>query len=246
MAGFSYTKLASDFAKRTMCNLEAIDRLHSINNSRKNAFLLESMLSIEGKCLLTSKDVYEVTQLINSLFGLVILPNEKFRFKNKTNGVTEKELEIAAPNEYKELLSRINDYYKSKKCYTNYLKDKSFPVSQFINHMRCALAHSGENGLHFFPFDNNIEITHIYFYDCNYYNKEDRYNKNPPDEQFALKISIAEIRDLCKLITNLYSKVEESNKEDIDRFESRKNGKIFDSMPKIIRTIDSLLENCGD
>ena len=57
---YDKTNLVLDFARRTKKNLEFIE--HSLTRDRLNS----------------ENDVYEVTQLINSLLGLLVFPQQKF------------------------------------------------------------------------------------------------------------------------------------------------------------------------
>ena len=66
MSGYNYENFIKEFTDRTM----------------------ENYNRIKNGCIGAQAESYEVTQLINSLFGLLIVPNEKYKyrkfvFKNK-------------------------------------------------------------------------------------------------------------------------------------------------------------------
>ena len=73
--------------------------------------------------------------LINSLYGLVILPVEKF----KSNPVQ-------ANSEIGKTVQGIIDKCKKQQRY--YSEDKK-DTSTFLRHIRNALAHGGNHGIHF-------------------------------------------------------------------------------------------------
>lgn len=128
------------FAERTLDNLKEIYRIHQ-NGAR---------------------DVYEVTQLINSLFGLLIVPFEFIKpFKGdggdaaannyyaKTEEFLLKDLEA-----YKDILELISSLKKGYRYYNSYEFDETheeIEVLLFLEHIRNSLAHGGDNGISFYP-----------------------------------------------------------------------------------------------
>ena len=66
MSGYNLEYFIADFADRTLANLEQIERMN-----RAGRFEFYSPAKTEKW--------YEVTQLINSFLGLVVLPTEKFK-----------------------------------------------------------------------------------------------------------------------------------------------------------------------
>lgn len=66
MSGYNMEYFIADFADRTLANLEQVERM-----KRAGQFEFNS----PGK----TEKLYEVTQLINSFLGLVVLPTEKFK-----------------------------------------------------------------------------------------------------------------------------------------------------------------------
>ena len=70
MSGYNIEYFLEDYAKRTMENLEIIEHYSSTR-----------WMNIQGE-LLKEKKAYEVTQLINSLLGLVLIPMESLKKEN--------------------------------------------------------------------------------------------------------------------------------------------------------------------
>lgn len=193
MAVYIPAKFAGMYAYRTICNYEIIKKVRQ-NNNKHNTNKDEEQV-----------EASEVTQLINSLFGLVILPFEKFKFR-RGQGLnqdgSENNLRKYAQEEYWKIRGEIEEYKNHKQIYSN-CDDRHIQVSHLIKHIRNSLAHSGDKGIHFWPFDNGLEITHVYFYD------EDQYDEN---KKFALKLTVEQIETLCDLIMKLYTIIEEKSK----------------------------------
>ena len=70
VSGYNIEYFLEDYAKRTMENLEIIEYYSS-----------KRWMNIQGE-LLKEKKAYEVTQLINSLLGLVLIPMESLKKEN--------------------------------------------------------------------------------------------------------------------------------------------------------------------
>lgn len=141
---------------------------------------------------------YEVTQLVNSLFGLLIVPNEKYKYRGKDNGVSEYTLSKAPGyDDIRKLIGVLKESNKYANTYPNqnYNTDR-FLVSNFLNHMRNSLAHSGNKGLHFLPFEENKEISGIIFYD--------RDEVNHTNGIFCAELNIHQIRILTNALYKMY------------------------------------------
>lgn len=169
MSGYNHKCFIKSFADRTMRNYE---------------FILE----MKAK----KQEVFDVTQLMNSLFGLLILPFEKYK-QHGANSVAEDELKMVVPEEYNSIRKIIQQLKDDNRLMSTYGEcDEKYPVGRFIKHLRNAIAHSGEEGLQFFPYDENGEITSVYFYD------------NLNEREFCTKITVDEIIELVKLISKMY------------------------------------------
>ena len=173
MSGYNIEYFIKDFANRTNYNLEYID-------SRADKY-----------------GPYEVTQLINSLLGLIILPVEEY--KNRTMRPQKEHTEL-----YEKTKNNIKDIMSSCELDSRYrctYRNKDDPMS-FIKHIKNALSHAGQEGLHFFPLsDEGENVTGMVFYD---------YLKNDNDgyAEFCVKLYINELRELAKYTTTLYSTLE--------------------------------------
>lgn len=178
MSAYSYETFIKDFAERTWKNYEKI--LHAKEDDERNR--------------------YEVTQLINSLFGLLIVPNEKYKYRrNHANGI--KENVLRRTEEYKHIKNLICTLKENHKLSSSYDEYERYEVSNFIKHLRNSLAHSGNHGINFFPVDEGNEITGVYFYDTN----------ETSGEEFCVRLSICEIHLLAKNISGMYSSVDTKN-----------------------------------
>lgn len=143
MSGYEQGKHVYEIAKRTISNLEIIERI--AKNERN---LPESQ-----------KTAFEVTQLINSFVGLLIAPQSSFYDyypQNPTNP---------------ELLKLIN-WCKQNGNYSNsYKENTENDFKRFIRHLRNAVAHmsleSDNQAPSFFVSASGDQITHIFFRDQN-------------------------------------------------------------------------------
>lgn len=167
-----------EFAKRTLANLKyienEIDRRHSQGISDQDIH-----------------DVFEVTQLINSFIGMLILPKEAF-FRSMGNNVPFKSKKA---NDILMDLSRDPNKYHSTYKYTDRYGDEHkerLTPKNLARHFRNAVAH---NHLSILPKDYTGDgiITGVEFSD-----------NNSRGEDFTLELNIDEIRTLllalCELI----------------------------------------------
>ena len=196
MSGYNMEYFISDFAMRTKINLEII------NEKAESSF--------------QSEKVYEVTQLINSFLGLVVLPNEKFKNWQEMKNSEMKEVE---ENIWK-LLKTCAD---NNRYFNSYDDKESKNVQKFIDHIRNSVSHSGKLGLHFYPVieGGDSNITHIIFYDSDY-SILLRRNKKCPEiahekaREFCLKLTVKEAGYLAECIANLYCLMEKRPGRDAD------------------------------
>ena len=176
MSVYDYGHFISDFAKRTKINLEIVE---------------------------DSKYGYEVTQLINSLFGLLILPYEKYKYrskgsKNSSYYKSDEDMRESNTKAYEELESLINIFRNKGKLYSSYTHKDRYNVSMVIKHMRNAMAHSGDSGINIYPFaEHNSEIDGIIFFDS--------YRK----QEFILEMTIEEIKQFIELVSEIYEVIDE-------------------------------------
>ena len=116
MSAYDYQNLVNDYIKRTQANLEVVETIAKSGSESQ---------------------VYEITQLMNSLFGLLIVPYERYKDKNEDD--------IRYVDGYQEIVNFINNIANKNKYYSDYYSDKRYKVTSFIRHLRNALAHSGNN-----------------------------------------------------------------------------------------------------
>lgn len=157
--------------------------------------------------------LYEVTQLINSLMGIAVLPYEMhkefFRSiedKYKTNDYKGKTLseiqnEVRDTIEYDNLKKYILRLYREKKWRTTYYDDlyrrdnsvkEEIVVFRFLYHLRNAICHSGDNALSILPLEEGKVIKEVLFYDSD------------GEQEFALRLKIDELEDLVKYVSDFY------------------------------------------
>ena len=185
MAGYDYAKFVSDFGNRTLENCRMINAARSNDISNK-----VEEIDINHKH-------YEVTQLINSMFGMIIVPYEKYKFDferpNSPYSICENDLKET--KEYYKIALMIIDLEKKGKLYNDY--NENYLVSAFIKHLRNALAHSGDEGLHFTPVKKDEAIKSIIFYD-----------NNNDGNKFCTELTIGQIRILIELVYGMYKNIE--------------------------------------
>ncbi|BBF42415.1 hypothetical protein lbkm_1097 [Lachnospiraceae bacterium KM106-2] len=183
MSEFSVEHFISNICLRTKKNLNYIDETNQ-----------------------KDKSVYELTQLINSLFALLIMPVEKYKSINDGYEPNAKKYK-----EYKDIESIINECKKNKFYRSTYTEDYKYPVTWFIRHIRNALAHSGDQGIHFIPLQEKKDIKYIIFYDTQ--------KKNLKGQEiecfFCVKLSIIQIHNLAIKISELYANIENESKNKI-------------------------------
>lgn len=210
MSAYNIEYFLEDFAKRTIKNLEYIEKEYP-----------------QG-------ELFEVTQLINSLLGLIIIPVEAYKNTyKKEKKAFDKSLKRISPKDYQAIDDLLNRCANENRLFSDYCKN-SFEnkqnricVSTFISHIRNSIAHGGNKGIHFYPIEEGKSISKIIFYD----NKECKDEKRI--SEFCVKITIDELRILVNNISNLYCKFE-------------KNSKITDKQDKYrkdICTLDNLMRN---
>ena len=204
MSGYIFQEFVSDFSGRTKQNIRVIDSICNEHDDNPD------------------KKVYEVTQLINSLFGMIILPCEKYY--NKIN-----ESDYMYESSYKEIQELIKTLISQKFLRSTYSGEhENIEVFMFIKRLRNALAHSGNGKLNFYPANNNKDnIKAVYFLDS-YQNYT-----------FCCKLSVKRIKRLCELLPELYSVVEKKVPEN-------QRGDIYEKHKKQIDMLDDFLKGNGE
>lgn len=165
------------FAKRTLANLKYID-----NEVEKRH---EQGLSDQD-----IHDIFEVTQLINSFVGLLIIPKEVYYRDIKYNA----SFESVQANELMDALSKDESKYKSSYSYQDsfgYYHTEPLNAKSLARHFRNAVAH---DRLTILPkdFNGNGSISGIVFEDT-----------SSQGEYFRLELTIPEVRILLIALCNL-------------------------------------------
>ncbi len=166
--------------------------------------------------------LYEVTELLNSMMGIAVLPFEMHReildpkvgyekYNSDENQRHRREAETS--EEYKVLKRYIQELKENNKWVSSYENDKDNIVFGFLKHLRDAAAHSGSDCISILPLDGGEIIEEILFYDV--------YKpKNEAEQEFAMKLSVEEVIILLKKVADFYNK---SHIGEIDKTEKIKN-----------------------
>ena len=219
MSEYDIKRFTTDFIDRTNKNYEFICKEKNINGLNGEA----------------SNSVYEVTQLVNSLFGVIVIPCETYFSKRCNENIIEKLLEedknysleplieiekmIFKAKSQKRFRSTYKDgknntenkFYKLEYTYDDTYKreNKRFiwfdNMLRFIKHLRNALSHSGNTCLYFFR-------------NCDYNASSEDVNITDivfldmsNGAIFAIQLSIDEIIKLKDLVANFFVTFEEKN-----------------------------------
>lgn len=181
---YDISAFVKDFGERTRKNLDVIER---ISNEQQDAI---------------EPQVYEVTQLINSLLGLLIIPQQALQAAQNTSNY----------NAYRfydngELRALIKSLQERKRLYPS---NEHISEEEFIRRMRNAVAHP-DRGIQFFPISNykisnqgyihkskkTKKISYIYFMD----------RENDYEGVFCVLLSLDEVRKVAISISDSISQM---------------------------------------
>ena len=177
MGCYNYTHFIRDFAERTTENLHIIEGF--------------------GK----DHDRKEVTQLINSFLGLLVVPSERYKKEPDKRKKEENTLKNCSPEMYESIAKLIDLLKANQKLYNDYRDATKYPVCEFMHHLRNAVCHSGNKTLIFTPIEEYKEIETVIFYDT-YTTKHGR------KYEFCVELTVAQIRRLIVEISKMYVAVE--------------------------------------
>lgn len=240
MSNYRNSDFLNDFTTRTKENLRVIDNLLYLKKSDdlkwKNK-LIDRVLNSE---------IYEVTQRINSFFGFVILPFEKYNFnfsKYKSgeyrNKLCQKCIEDKAG--VGKWIQRLKDIFNAcaedQRFYCNYddmtksVREYDFEhVVKTIKHLRNSIAHGGNQGVMFYPLGSDyekgtdVQIKEIIFHDTNTYEGK--------EQEFCIKLYVGnELDDLWEAIVGLFIRIEFLDISLKGMFESEKSS--MDTIEKL-------------
>ena len=191
MSGYNMKCFATDFADRTKTNYEIVKK------SRDNH--------------------YEVTQLINSLLGLIVIPTEAF-YDEIIADIISKSKKVEMFRKYNDQIKKIDNIIcesiENKKYYNDYSEEEN--AITVIKHIRNSIAHGGNEGLMFYPI-NEMEsgenkIKSIIFYDNNKYIS--KFNNVEHSYEFYIELTIGQLKKLVVSISNLFEEVEKDYGDD--------------------------------
>ena len=198
MSGYNLNRFIKEFTDRTKENQNIIDHFRDIDKAKGTS-----------KSVLDHKH-HEVTQLINSLFGLLIVPYEKFKFTSYDSPNSMSETDLQKTSEYFDIANMILKLEDDNRLYNEY-KDY-YLVGSFIRHMRNSLAHAGDNGLQFIPIAPEKTIESVIFYD----------KDKASGDRFCVELTVKEIRKLSSLMAKMYTKLEHTHEmDDIPEYSKR-------------------------
>lgn len=166
---------------------------------------IENYDYIKNNC--KNEGLYEVTQLINSLYCLIVVPEEIFGNKpvagkpilNTEFASYEKRLKKYSPyHELAELISKLGEKNRIKYASIDEYSADS-PVSCFLYHMRNALCHDGIGFLPITNEKNKNEISDIIF-------RTKSMTSN--NVTFMAVLSVEQLEAIARIIASFYSIVE--------------------------------------
>ena len=194
MSQYTYSHFLSDYVRRTLINHELIEEIKTRHENGEKNFCYEEFFR-EYKQNNSQQfnntferdgetHFYEVTSLINSLYGLVIMPVEKFNDPSIIQANSK--IDQAVQN-------TINNCKQGQRYYS---KDNQENTSNFLRHIRNALAHGGNHGIHFYSIGEGQEqqIGGIIFVDY------DKYKQ----KLWCIKLTIQELQNLTKEIYSFF------------------------------------------
>ena len=196
MSLFVYEEFVKEYIGRTQDNLKIVDcaEMCLCRHIKSDIGLFLSREKVKPQ---------EITQLINSLFGILVLPYEHFHHIIYKNNYPKENI-IHHPG-YQDILEIIKEAERNNRlCCTSIETHPDWPVRNFLTHMRNALAHSGNKKLYF---DNGVkddEIEEVYFADFS--------NKT---KSFCAKFNIGMLRRFKNSVAEFFSSIDtvKSDKE---------------------------------
>lgn len=177
MSCYNYTHFIKEFADRTTENLQIIE-----SSGEK-------------------RDRKEVTQLINSFLGLLVVPSERYKESRDEKEKEENTLKSCSPEMYESIAKLIALLKANQKLYNDYRDATKYPVCEFMHHLRNAVCHSGNKRLIFAPIEEYKEIETVIFYDTYTTERGKKY-------EFCAELTVAQIRRLIVEISKMYVAVE--------------------------------------
>lgn len=232
MSGFDYNHFSKDFSYRTRNNLKFItkiterlledpkqfdinDDLFSYRGQDREKVREKKLTRWENGTLDLIRDphykTYEVTQLLLSMYGMLIIPYEKYKKNSESKDDLPQALTRTA--NYASIKQKIKEIKLAGRYRNTYNNANDESVYQFIRHLRNAVSHEG---IHFLPLmsGQTEEIEEIIFYDFIAEESDNRGNKlrytfNESPQKFCVKLYVKELKDFIEQITGMYSQISE-------------------------------------
>ncbi len=167
-----------------------------------------------------NNEVYEVTQLLLAMYGMLLIPYEKY--KNDTISQREDfQPSLKETRDYLDLRPFIEELKKAGRYRSTYSDEGT--VYGFIRHLRNSISHEG---IHFLPLASGSteSITDIIFYDFIAEDKDTKmkYSFENSPKQFCVKLTIDQLKDIIEHVAGMYSEIkEEFNRHEIKGDEER-------------------------
>lgn len=140
MSGFKNPNFVMEFAYRTMINyynLRLLQDIDSFESASIDASLEKIKKEMKNKGFVSS-DFFEVTQLINSMIGLLVFPEQSY-YRLLSN--KQEDLEKEYPTLFKYVVGNRGDYRNT------YFEDDEYSIPEkanpqnLIRHLRNSVAH---------------------------------------------------------------------------------------------------------
>ena len=183
------------------------------------------------------KEVYEVTQLVNSLRSFLVIPDSMYISENceekakeqRENNIKEIYKVVREEKEYKQIKAIVFKCIEDNRYYCSYEDEmkigEEYNSFYLIHHMRDAISH--DNILYTVEDDEEEggenTISHIYFYDI--------LKKSNGNMEFCIKLNIDELKELIECSTKLFEVYAENgdiNKKWKNDYKNRK--KYYDEL----------------
>ena len=158
------------------------------------------------------KKLYEVTQLLNSLMGIAVLPYEMHKefFQevedelrtedNRGLSLSDIQKKLHKEREYEVLQNLIMRLHSEGKWSSTFKRDLRSGIIDdqkivfgFLRHIRNVTCHSGNNAISILPLTEGEVIRNIMFYD-----RQD-------DQEFAMWLTVEELEEVVLAIADFYS-----------------------------------------
>lgn len=232
---YNIKKFIADYISRTKQNRDILMSVVEKNQSiSKNHSFWDKL-----------PEVFEVTHLLNSFFGILIVPFEAFNTRRVTFVQYSEEKNTSRENEEKnrraKLLEQLksSDHYQpiaelikalreNKRYEDNYQTRSNLePLEKdevfiFLKRLRNSLSHGGKEGLSFLPISIDIESKEAKTCQLTHVIFHDEYIRN---EQLIgesyIKLKIKEIELLYELISELFKDIKQELAFTPDQYQKR-------------------------